>query len=81
MISGWGVKIPHALKSKNQNMKQKQYCNKFNKDFKNGPHQKFFKKKKKGSSLSLPTDFQAGSLTSLKIVNYGGTNEAQDKKT
>ena len=23
-----------------QNMKQKQYCNKFNKDFKNGPHPK-----------------------------------------
>ena len=22
-----------------QNIKQKQYCNKFNKDFKNGPHQ------------------------------------------
>ena len=30
---------------KNQNIKQKQYCKKFNKDFKNGPHQK--KKKKK----------------------------------
>ena len=29
----------------NQNIKQKQYYNKFNKDFKNGPHQK--KKKKK----------------------------------
>ena len=25
---------------KNQNMKQKQYCNKFNKDFANRPHQK-----------------------------------------
>ena len=25
---------------KNQNVKQKQYCNKFNKDFKNCPHQK-----------------------------------------
>ena len=25
---------------KNQNIKQKQYCNKFNQDFKNGPHQK-----------------------------------------
>ena len=30
---------------KNQNIKQKQYCNKFSKDFKNGPHQK--KKSKK----------------------------------
>ena len=25
---------------KKQNMKQKKYCNKFNKDFKNGPHEK-----------------------------------------
>ena len=42
-----GAKIPHALGPKNQNIKQKQYCKKFNKDFKNGPHQKkIFKKKK-----------------------------------
>ena len=34
-IPGWGTKIPHALwPKKNQNIKQKQYCNKFNKDFK-----------------------------------------------
>ena len=33
-IPGWGVKIPHASWPKNQNIKQKQYCNKFNKDFK-----------------------------------------------
>ena len=32
-IPGWGAKIPHALGPKNQNIKQKQYCNKFNKDF------------------------------------------------
>ena len=31
------AEIPHASRTKNQNMKQKQYCNKFNKDFKNGP--------------------------------------------
>ena len=29
----------------NQNIKQKQYCNKFNKDFTNGSHQKIFLKK------------------------------------
>ena len=29
---------PHQLKDRN--IKQKQYCNKFNKDFTNGPHQK-----------------------------------------
>ena len=30
---GLGTKIPHALRPKNQNMKQKQNCNKLNKDF------------------------------------------------
>ena len=28
-IPGQGGKIPHALQTKNQNIKQKQYCNKF----------------------------------------------------
>ena len=37
-IPGWGAKIPHALQPKNQNKKQKQYCNKFNKNLKNSPH-------------------------------------------
>ena len=44
-IPGRGAKIPHASWPKSQNIKQKQYCNKFNKDFKNGPHQKILKKK------------------------------------
>ena len=35
---GQGAKIAHAWGPKKQNIKQKQYCNKFNKDFKNGPH-------------------------------------------
>ena len=39
-IPGQGARIPHALGPKNGNIKQKQYCNKFNKGFKNGPHQK-----------------------------------------
>ena len=42
-IPGGGAKITHASRQNNQNIKQKQYCNKFNKDFKNGPH--------KGTSL------------------------------
>ena len=33
-IPGQGVKIPHALWPKIQNIEQKPYCNKFNKDFK-----------------------------------------------
>ena len=32
------LKIPLALRPKSQNIKQKQYCNKFNEDFKLGPH-------------------------------------------
>ena len=40
-IPSRGGKIPRASGPKNQNMKQKQYCNKFNKDF--------FKKKKHSS--------------------------------
>ena len=48
-IPGQGAKIPHASWPKNQNIKQKQYCNKFNKDFKNDPHpkKKIFKNLKK----------------------------------
>ena len=40
LIPGWGDKIPYALGPKN--IKQKQYCNKFNEYFKNknGTHQK-----------------------------------------
>ena len=39
-IPDQGAKISHAQRSKKQNRKQKQYCNKFNEDSKNGPHQK-----------------------------------------
>ena len=47
-----GTKIPHALRPKNQNIRQKQYCNKFNEDFKNSSHQKKnLRKKKKQSNL------------------------------
>ena len=39
-IRAWGPKIPCTSRPKKQNVKQKQYCNKFNKDFLNGPYQK-----------------------------------------
>jgi len=32
-ISAWETKVPHASRPKNQNIKQKQSCNKFSKDF------------------------------------------------
>ena len=49
-IPGQQAKIPHALWPKNQNIKHKQCCNKINKDFKNGPHQK----KKKKTDMEKP---------------------------
>ena len=46
-------RFPHASRPKNQNMKQKQYCNKFNKDFKKMVHiKKSWKKKEKKSICS-----------------------------
>ena len=47
-IPGWGAKIPHTSWPKTQNIKKKQYGNKFNEDLKkDGPHQKKnFRKKK-----------------------------------
>ena len=43
LIPGRGAKLPHASRPKNQNIKQKQHCNKFNKELKNSPHQKTLK--------------------------------------
>jgi hypothetical protein len=55
-IPGWGV--PHPSWSKTQNIKQKQHCNKFSKDFRNGLH------KKKKKSLRGFSEF----LTLAKIM-------------
>ena len=33
LTPGQRAKIPHAYQPKNQNIKQKQYCTKFNEDF------------------------------------------------
>ena len=44
-----GTKIPHASWSKSQNIKLKQYCNKFNKDLKKDSCQK--KKTKTNNNL------------------------------
>ena len=40
LIPGQGANIPHASRPENQNIKQKQYWNKCNKDFRNGSRQK-----------------------------------------
>ena len=34
LISSWGAKTPHGSRPEKQNLKQKQHCNKFNKDLK-----------------------------------------------
>ena len=43
LVPGWDAKTPHTSWPKNQNLKQKQYWSIFNKDYKNGPHQKSLK--------------------------------------
>ena len=40
LIPSLGAKIPHVSGSENQNIKQKRYCSKFNRGFKNSPHQR-----------------------------------------
>ena len=67
---GQGAKIPHASWPENQNIKQKQYCNKFNEDFKNGPHQK---KKVKESHFKRPRLFNLLSIT--RYVDFTQTQE------
>ena len=42
-IPGWEAKVPHVLQSRNQNIKQKQYCNKSNKNLKMVYMEKIFK--------------------------------------
>ena len=64
-IPGQGVKIPHSSWPKKQNIKQKQYCNKFNKDFKNNPHQK-----KKKTKWPLKKKWRSGLGTILRAYGW-----------
>ena len=48
-IPGQGAKIPHTTWPINKNIKQKEYCNKFNKDFKMVHIKKNLKKEKNES--------------------------------
>ena len=50
------AKIPHAFWPKNRNIIQKQYCNKFNKDFKNGPPKVLNKKNTSQLWTNFPGD-------------------------
>ena len=54
------LRLPHAARPKNQNIKQKQRCNRFNQDFfKNGPLKKSFKKLKNKISMFAITNSSA----------------------
>ena len=58
-IHGGGTKISYAMKAKYQNIKQKEYYNKFSKDFKNGLHKKkknLLKSKIKQKTNTLPDE-------------------------
>ena len=56
-------KIPHTSRPEIQSIKQKPYCNKFNKDFKNGPH--FKKSEKSKINCGLEHQYQAGGLLEM----------------
>ena len=69
-----GDKIPHGLQPKNENIKQKQYCNKFNKNFKNNcPHKKRFFKKK---LFEQSPKYTSRTMTYYFILKIFGTNIA-----
>ena len=75
LIPGLGAQIPHASQPKNQNIKQKQYCNTFNKDCQNGSLKKK-KKKLKKIVAHLRSPFQTllsllASLTPMKFCSTG----------
>ena len=73
---GQGAEIPHALWPKYQSIKkkkrkQKQYCKKLKKDFKNGPPQRNLKKKKKrqqngGVKVHRDTQAEIAELSRMK---------------
>ena len=54
---------------KNQNIKQKQCCNKVNKDFKNRSYQKTFKKKKKKEKENSLCDPREAELDRIAATN------------
>ena len=67
LIPGWGPKVPCA--SGAEKPKYKKYCDKFNKEFKNGPPQK--KKKKKATVVAQKNPpANAGSLLQEDPTRY-----------
>ena len=70
LIPGRGTKIPHALCSKGQDMKQKQCCGKFNKVLKKKVH---IKKKKSLETERIPSSTHIRWLSSSSETSRGWT--------
>ena len=69
-IPGQWTKIPQALEPKNQSLKQKQYCNKFDKDIKRGstfPLPKIIKVKNPLRNIKLITIVPFGNIQWLSV--------------
>ena len=78
-IPGWGARIPQASRPKSKSIKQKQYCNKFNKDFKTGPHQQIIKRKITScrgccSGLETPQALQVNDSTGRIQTQHDGAS-------
>ena len=74
LIPGQISKIPRASWPENQNRRQKQYCNKYNKDFNNCPHQKNKDEEEtQENSFSL---FLSPSLTPISSHTWEQSKEA-----
>ena len=67
-LPGQGAKMPHGQKQKQKNTKHEQYCNKFNKEFKNGPYQKRKLKKEFVNSTAVSQRFDRNGYWFSKSV-------------
>ena len=79
-IPGQGAETPHALSPKDQNIKQKQYCNRLNK---NGLHHIQKKKKQKdsaGSPVGIDCKVQSCNLERcVQVRDGGGIDSGEDR--
>ena len=74
-ISGQGAETPHASSPKNQNIKQKQYCNRLNKD---GLHH--IQKKRAGFPVGIDCKVQSCNLERcVQVSDGGGIDSGEDR--
>lgn len=74
-IPGQGAETPHASSPKNQNIKQKQYCNRLNKD---GLHH--IQKKRAGFPVGIDCKVQSCNLERcVQVSDGGGIDSGEDR--